>query len=59
MIRTPYNPWDRWVEPGWTKPSEVNTACLPLAPAWPAATNPPWVTVLVRHYLSLQGGGTS
>lgn len=59
MIQTPYNLWDRRVEPGWTKPSEVNAACLPLSPAWPAAAIPPWVTVSVRRYLSLQGGGTS
>lgn len=59
MIRTPYNLWDRQVEPGWTKPSEVNAACLPLSPAWPAAAIPPWVTVSVRCYFSLQGGGTS
>ena len=45
MIQTPYNLWDRRVEPGWTKPSEVNAACLPLSPAWPAAAIPPWVTV--------------
>ena len=38
--------------------SRVNAACLPLAPAWPPAAIPPWVTVSVRRYLSLQGGGT-